>query len=140
MTVSNQFLGCTDMELLKVIGVGIIGALLALTLKESKNEFSIYVVLSTGVIILIYLITSLSNVIQAFNEIIVDSNINSELFSGILKIIGIGYITEYSAGICSDSGSVSIASKIELAGKLTIFIMAVPIIKTLIKVLTGFVV
>lgn len=128
------------MELLKVIGVGIIGALLALTLKESKNEFSIYVVLSTGVIILIYLITSLSNVIQAFNEIIVDSNINSELFSGILKIIGIGYITEYSAGICSDSGSVSIASKIELAGKLTIFIMAVPIIKTLIKVLTGFVV
>lgn len=126
------------MDILKIIGVGIIGALMALTLRESKNEFSIYIILSTGIIILIYLITSLTSVITAFNDIVESSNIDSDLFSGILKIIGIGYITEYSSNICGDVGASSVGAKIELAGKLTIFIMAVPIIKTLVEVLMNF--
>ena len=41
------------MDIVKVIGVGIIGAVIAATLKNWKNEFYIYIVLGTGVVLLI---------------------------------------------------------------------------------------
>jgi stage III sporulation protein AD len=127
------------MELIKVIGVGIIGAVIAVTMKNWKNEFSVYIVLATGMLILIYALSFLNEVITAFNGIVDKTNIDSELFSGILKIIGIGYITEYSHNICTDCNAESIGNKIELCGKITIFLMALPIITTLVDVLIKFI-
>lgn len=123
------------MDILKVIGVGITGAIIANFIKNGKEEFTIFVTLATGIIILIYIMNSLGDVILAFNQITDQSGIDDKLFGMILKIIGIGYITEYSASICSDFKFNSLASKIQLAGKITIFLMALPIIKGLIDLI-----
>ena len=81
------------MEIFKVIGVGIIGAIIAGLLKKENSELSILVVMSTGIIILIVILNSLTTVIDAFFEIADNSGIDTGLFSGMLKIIGIGYLT-----------------------------------------------
>ena len=57
------------------------------------------------------------------------------MFVILLKIVGIGYLTEFSCGLCNDSGNSAIALKLQLAGKLTIFIMSIPIISKLIDLL-----
>ncbi|MGQ0512778.1 SpoIIIAC/SpoIIIAD family protein, partial [Bacillus sp. D-CC] len=46
----------------------------------------------------------------------------------LLTIIGIAYIAEFGAQITKDAGQGAIASKIELAGKILILVMAIPII------------
>ncbi|EGL16712.1 stage III sporulation protein AD [Paenibacillus sp. HGF7] len=51
----------------------------------------------------------------------------------ILKIIGIAYIAEFGAQIVRDAGQESIASKIELSGKILIMVMAIPIITVIIE-------
>ncbi len=51
----------------------------------------------------------------------------------ILKIIGIAYIAEFGAQVTRDAGQDSIASKIELAGKVLIMVMAIPIITVMIE-------
>lgn len=124
------------MEIFKIIGIGIIGSIIVGLLKTTKPEFSIFVVLATGIIILIMLINSFNQVISAFNGIVDKSGISDELFQGILKIIGIGYLTEYSASICEDYGTPSIAKKLQLAGKIVIFLMALPILSSLIEVVS----
>lgn len=123
------------MDILKVIGVGITGAIIANFIKNEKQEFTIFVTLATGIIILIYIMNSLGDVVLAFNRLTDISGINDKLFGIVLKIIGIGYITEYSASICNDFSYSSLASKIQLAGKITIFIMAMPIITNLIDLI-----
>ena len=121
------------MEIFKVVGIGLIGAIMTLFLKNSKSDFTMLTVLATGIVLLIIIINSLRDVIEAFNEIVSKSGINDKLFSGILKIVGIGYVTEYSANICNDFECSAIAKKIQLAGKISIFLMAMPIVLALIE-------
>ena len=123
------------MDILKVIGVGITGAIIANLVKNGKEEFTIFVTLATGIIILIYIMNSLEDVILAFNKITDTSGIDDKLFGTILKIIGIGYVTEYSASICKDFKYESLGSKIQLAGKIAIFLIALPIITNLIDLI-----
>ena len=125
------------MELIKIAAVGVIGAIIAGMLKDWKNEFSIYVVFATGIGILIFVLDTMQNVILDFYNLVVGSGIDADIYTGIFKIIGIGYVTEYASEICQDSGSKSISSKIELAGKVTVFVMAFPIFQKLIQVITS---
>lgn len=127
------------MEIFKVVGIGILGAIITGLMKTAKPEYSIFVVLATGIIILVMLINSLGEVVGAFYQIVEKSSISDELFSGVMKIIGIGYLTEYSAGICEDYGTASIGKKLQLAGKIVIFLMALPILTTLMDVVINLV-
>ena len=70
-------------------------------------------------------------------QIAVNANINLIYVETILKIIGIAYIAEFAAQISKDAGLGSIASKIELAGKVLILAMAVPILTVLIETIIG---
>jgi stage III sporulation protein AD len=77
----------------------------------------------------------LASVTQIFDILVLKTGIDKDLFSSILKIIGIGYITEFSANICVDSGSSSIGDKILLAGKVVILVLSLPIITSLINII-----
>lgn len=124
------------MDIFKIVGVAIVGAIVSVFLKDGKPEFVVFAVMATGVIILIFVLHSLTDVIDAFNNIVKKTDIDEGLFSGILKIIGIGYITEYSAEVCDDMNCKSISSKIQLAGKITIFLMALPVMTAFIELLS----
>lgn len=120
--------------LLKIICLGVLGSITALILKVTKPEFSKFLVIATGIVIIIIVVNSLSEVILTFNKIGNETKLDLGLFTGILKIIGIGYFTEYSASICEDLECKSIADKIQLAGKITIFLTSLPMITGLLNV------
>ena len=62
------------------------------------------------------------------------TRIPSALYRAILKIVGVGYLTEFSAGICEDYGAGSVGKKLQLSGKIAIFILAFPVIEAFINV------
>ena len=61
------------------------------------------------------------------------------MFSTLLKIVGVGYLIEFSASVCIDSGNSSIADKVVLAGKILIFSMSLPIINNLFNLVMEFI-
>lgn len=122
------------MEIFKIIGVGITGAIAITLVKSTKPDFVVPVTIAAGTIVLIMLINSLNTAVYEFTSLIEKSGISDNLFSGLLKIIGIGYLTEYASGICNDSGSPTLANNIQLGGKITIFLMSLPILSALIDV------
>lgn len=56
----------------------------------------------------------------------------------ILKIIGIAYIAELGASLTKEAGLSSVAKNIELAGKIFIILLAVPIISAVIEAIINF--
>lgn len=123
------------MDIIRVLGVGIIGVICANLVKRDKPDFYLFIVTATGIIILLLILNSITEAITVFSSLIDESGIDSKLFSGILKIIGIGYLTEFSASLCTDYGVSSVANKLQLAGKVTIFLMAVPLITKLVEII-----
>lgn len=122
------------MDIYKLIGIGLIGMIMSVLLKSTKSEISLFVSIGTGIIMLIYILSSLTDVIEVFSEVVNKTGVDNGLFGGVLKVIGIGYITEYSAGLCNDSGNGAIGSKILLGGKIAIFLIALPIVDKLIEI------
>ena len=125
------------MQIVKVIGVGLIGALVAGLLRQEKSELYIFAVIAGGALILVIILSSLAEVIAQFGLLVGKSGVDDSLFAGVLKIIGVGYITEYAAALCSDYGVNSIANKLQLAGKIAIFFMTMPILSNLVEVISS---
>ncbi len=125
------------MEILKIVGIGLITCIASLILKQVKQEISILVGLCGGVIILLMTIDYLGQIIGTFQILISKTGLSLTLFTVILKIIGVGYLTEFTANVCTDSGMSGLGDKILLAGKVLIFVMALPIISNLIEIIVG---
>ena len=123
------------MDIFRIIGVGLATAITALIVKQVKPEIAVIVGLCGGVIMILMLVDGATNIISVFNSLISKSGVSSGVFSAVLKIIGIGYITEFSASLCGDAGATSIANKILLAGKILILISALPIVTNLIDII-----
>lgn len=120
------------MDIFKIVMVGILAAVLAVVLREEKPEIAVLVSLVTGLVIFVFLITKLNSVITILKYFASKANIDVLYFSTILKVIAIAYITEFGAQICRDAGESAIASKIELAGKVLIMVVAIPILAALL--------
>lgn len=124
------------MDVFKIVGIAIVGCVCTLLLKNTQSQYAMLSSLATGIIILIIALSSFSKVILSFQAIIDKTGVNSSLFSSLLKIIGIGYITEYSQSVCDDLECASIRKKVSFAGKIAIFLLALPIIENLINTVT----
>ncbi len=119
------------MDILKIAAVGIITAFCSLTLKESKSGLSIAVGVAGGCIIIFMLLDYFADIFMTITTIIERAGIQSNVLKSVIKIIGIGYITEFSAGIVEDAGNKSVAEKIVMAGKVIILMVSMPIITAL---------
>lgn len=123
------------MEIFKIVALGILICIVIIIVKQIKPEFAILVLIAGSLVMLCYLFNYFTNILGVFDKIISKTGINAELFAIILKIVGIGYLIEFAANICADSGNPAIADKIVLGGKLMILTVSMPIITNLLNII-----
>ncbi|CAM4508217.1 stage III sporulation protein AD [Paenibacillus macerans] len=121
------------MEIIQVVGLGLIATVLILVIKEQKPMFAFLIAASTGILIFLYLIGKIGSIIEVLEDLAEKSGVQMIYLKTILKIIGIAYIAEFGAQIVRDAGQEAIASKIEMAGKVLIMVLAIPIISIIIE-------
>ena len=126
------------MEIFRIIGVAFVTAVAAIVLKCSKPELSFAVTVTGVVIILIFVADMLQNTVNIISSIAGMTGIENGLIKILLKIVGIGYLTEFSAGLLNDFGNNAVADKVTLAGKLTILILSLPVIESVLGLIRGF--
>lgn len=115
------------MEIVQIVGVGLITTILILIIKEHKPEMAIQLTILFGVLIFVLMMDKITGVIIVLKQLAAKANISVTYITTIFKIIGIAYIAEFGSQICRDAGEGVIASKIEFAAKIMIMIMALPI-------------
>ncbi|MFR2571215.1 MAG: stage III sporulation protein AD [Clostridia bacterium] len=123
------------MEIIKIIGIGLISLIMIILIKQYKPEFAIYISLLAGVIILIMLVDKLAGIVNLIQSISQKANINSQFLSILIKITGIAFLSEFAVSICKDSGEGAIANKVELGSKIIIISMSIPIISSLLEII-----
>ncbi len=122
--------------LFRFLCVGVLATVVIVLLRPTYPEVAMLTGVATGVVLLLMVADSLFDVVHAFYEIAQATQIDSDLFASVLKIIGVGYLTEFAANVCTDAGSKSVGDKILLGGKVTILVLALPIVKALINIVT----
>ncbi len=125
------------MELLKIVGVGVIISLTIVIVRQVKPEFSAIMTVLGSCLMLAYCLQFIAIPVSELSAIMNRTGINNELFSIIIKIVGVGYLIEFGASICADTGNSAIADKVILGGKLLILILAIPIFSSIFNIVLG---
>ncbi len=123
--------------ILKIVSIGLITCLATLVIRPLRNDFAIFIGIAGGMIIIFLVINYFTGVLSSFKDIISYTGLNSNLYTLLLKIIGIGYLLEFTAGICNETGNNSLGDKVLLGGKLVIMVMAMPIITNILTIIMG---
>ena len=121
------------MDILKVISFILISLFLYLLFKDKRSDLAVLILLVSGVMVFLYSIGQINEIISFLKNIAEKAEIDGLYLGVILKIIGIAYISSFCSEICKDSGASSLASKVELSGKLFILILAIPILMAVLN-------
>ncbi len=121
------------MDIIKIIGIGLIALIIIVILKQYKPEFAMYVSLGAGILIFAIIATKISGIIEVLRSLASKSTINNGFLVLLIKITGIAILTEFAVSVCKDSGESAIASKVDLGGKVIIMSMSIPIMSSLLE-------
>lgn len=120
-------------ELVRIIGIGIAGGMLALMLRRYNETYAMLAALALGTFMLVSLSDMLSSVVSQVYSITGIGSLDSSYVAVVIKAVGIAYLSEFGAQLLRDSGEGAIASKCELAGKVYILYLTLPIAGDFVK-------
>ena len=67
-----------------------------------------------------------------------EGTLDSSYLNTLLKMLGITYVGQFSAGICKDAGYSSIAGQIELFARLAVLAVSMPVLLALLETVHDF--
>jgi stage III sporulation protein AD len=121
------------MHILQLVGIGLTATVLVTVLRTQAPQFAMLIGLVAGIILLLSVLGSMDKVISTLTDLANAAKVNQGFLTTVLKIIGIAYIVEFAAQVARDAGEGALAGKIELAGKVGIVILAIPIITNVVQ-------
>lgn len=122
------------MEILKVLGITITVCAILLALRaQGRADIAYLTSAAFAAMMLIWIAAQLSPVLQSFDAMLSEASVGEDTIALLLKVTGVALISEFAAQICKDAGEDSLGQKAELAGKVTILLMALPLILSLCR-------
>ena len=122
------------MEIIALSVTAVIAAIISVLLKKYNPEYSIILSLCTGALILFMIVSKVTPIVDKLEDLISITGIQAEYTSILLKTLGICFLTQFSADSCKDAGESAMASKVELAGKIFIIAIALPLFEQVAKI------
>lgn len=123
------------MDIAKIAAIALSGTLLAVILRQKSPALAALVALAATAVMAGMLLDSFRVIFDGFSALIESGGIAPEYYKSIIKVIGVAYFTEITAGLCRDAGESAIAAKLEIAGRLGVMALTVPIVARLMTVI-----
>lgn len=127
------------MDIFKIVAFALVATILIVLIKEQRKEMALILTIVATLGIILFAIDEISGIISLLDNLAEESGINKDYLLIIIKVTGIAYIVEFGKNICQDAGQSAIATKLEMAGKVIIVSLSIPILSALLTVLSGMV-
>ena len=127
------------MEIMKLVGFGLVATLLIGLVSYYDGYIKMYgnlIRIVAVTIFMIFIVSQLDGVFTVIKDLAVKMKMDNTYLNIVLKVVGIAYLAEFGAQLCEDAGEKAIGSKIQLAGKVMIFVIASPVILALVELIT----
>lgn len=122
------------MNVFSIVGLAITATVICVILKENKPEYAMLVSICSCLIIFSAVITSIVPVFDEIKGILNKIEYESEYLIVVVKSVGICYITQLASDACKDAGQTAISSRVELAGKVAVIVVSMPLFSSLIDI------
>lgn len=120
------------MESWQICGVALLCAMAVMLMRNIRADFELPVRLA-GSVVLLGLALAVGIPLFEYIKNIIAASALSEYSAILIKALGIAVLTHITAEVCRDCGNSSAASYVELAGKLEILILCLPLVASILR-------
>ncbi len=125
------------MTVAQVVGIALVASVLLVLLRQARPEWALLLSIVTAVAVFLLLVDDIAAVIRVLQQVADRADLDARYTATLLKIVGVAYLAEFGAQLCRDAGESALAAKVELAGKVVILLLAVPILMAVLELLVG---
>ncbi len=122
------------MDIVKIAIICIISSILCKIVDKFDRSFSLYIKIFATITILLASVVYISPIFNLINSVFEKTGGDVANLNLLFKAVGICYITDFAENICKDSGESTLANAVQIAGKITITLMSIPLIESLLEV------
>ena len=124
-------------DILKLCGFGLLAVILCAVVRQLRPESAVFVNIAAGLMILIIAVRTLSPSVQAISAFADSAGLSGGFAEVLLKALAISYVTSLSADCARDAGEAALGSKLELAGRVSIAALSLPVFTQLAGLITS---
>lgn len=125
------------MNIVITASVALIAAVLSIVLKQYKPEYSLFISIGAGVLIFLSVLAVIEPVLSFIEELTEQAGLEGVYGEVLIKSLAICYITQLACDCCKDAGESAIAGKLQIAGKIAVLLIALPMFKSLTEIVAG---
>lgn len=120
---------------IQAAGLTVTAVLIAKSLEPYAKEQAMLLTLLLGIILTGSAAAALSPVLLRIDTLLTNGGLDSSQTALLSKAVGISVITEFSAEVCRDAGESALRTAVLLTGKVTLLLLALPLIDPLLRTL-----
>ncbi|MHB8124063.1 MAG: stage III sporulation protein AD [Desulfitobacteriaceae bacterium] len=121
------------MEIWQIVGLALVVTVIGVVLRQLRPEIAIQLTILAAVMIFLLILGKVKVIFELLQSLADQANISSYYLLIVLKIVGIAYLAEFGAQICRDAGEGALATKVEMAAKVSVLVLAIPIIAAIME-------
>ena len=124
------------MNITIIASIALIAAILSIILKQYKPEYSLFISLSAGILIFLSVLAVIRPIMDFINSLTEQAGLSGIYAEVLIKSLAVCYITQLASDCCIDAGETAIAGKLQIAGKIAILLIALPMFQSLTELVT----
>ncbi len=121
------------MDILALAAVCIITAIIAKTIQPTNHDIAVIITIAGVTAVAFSILGTISDVLSEIQGLASVSDISGSYISIVFRVLGICYVCEISASCCRDCGESALASVIDIAGRVAVSVICLPLIKSFIE-------
>ena len=125
------------MEIIKIGAVALTGMLFAVLMRNKNPTAAALTALACTLVIASYMLGAFEDLFSGFSRLLSSGGLDPVFYKSIIKVIGVAYFSEIISGLCRDAGQNAIAAKVEIAGRVFVLTLTLPVVTELMNVIIG---
>lgn len=117
----------------KGIGICLVCSVLSLSLKDREKGISILLVIGACTAVSAITVSYLEPLISFFRRLESVGSLHSEHLTVLIKIVGIGWVTDVASQFCNDSGNSGVGKVLRFLGTVVMVWSSIPVFDSLLE-------
>ena len=125
------------MQGLAMVGLALTAAILAVYLRPQRPEISLVLSMAAGAMLLFAAVGWMGQLLDQVQALQTQLPLGQEQSKIIFKALGICVVAQLACDACKDAGESAVASKLELASRMLVLTMSLPLLQEVLAIISS---
>lgn len=116
-------------------GAVFLAVILIVNLSSHRKDMAALLTLTVCVMVMLVAVRYIRPVLEFLEELEEIGGLDGELIRVLLKIVGIGILTEIAVPVCADAGNASLGKVLQFLAVMVMLSLSIPLFRSLIQIL-----